>query len=106
MSAKNSFQTKIKKLQNTAQLISYQKEQFELAKKQVEHSIKALETEKPGDIYLSVGPIFIKYPHDAVKSKLDGRIKTIEAQLKVLDKRMKQIWGDSQKLQEEMRKST
>lgn len=104
MSGRNAFQLKIKRLQDAAQLISYQKEQLELAKKQVEHSIKALEKEEPGDTYLSVGPIYIKYSCETVKSKLDERIKTIEAQLKVLDKRMSQIWGESQKLQQEMRK--
>ncbi len=106
MSAKNSFQSKIKRLQNTAQLISFQKEQLELGKKQVEHSIKTLENETPGDTYLSVGPIYVKYSNEAANSKLENRIKTIDVQLKVLDKRMKQIWGESQKLQEEMRNST
>jgi chaperonin cofactor prefoldin len=106
MSAKNSFQSKIKSLQNTAQLISFQKGQLELGKKQVEHSIKTLENEMPGDIYLSVGSIYVKYSKEATNSKLENRIKTIDIQLKVLDKRMKQIWGESQKLQEKMRRST
>lgn len=103
MPKKIDYDACIKRLNDAAQLITIQKEQVKLSRDTMKNSINVLAKEKPKEVYMSIGSIFIKYPPKETKAKLEKKIEAIDLQLRILDRKMNQIWAESQKLQEEMR---
>jgi len=89
-------------MEQSAQSLSMQKQQFQLQQVEIESALKELESVK--EAYKMVGNIMVLSPKEKLKEDLTSKKDIIELRIKSLEKQENQLRERASKLQEEVMK--